>query len=555
MRPWLVCVFAIACSSEEIRESPDSSTRWLPSPVPVTDASPIPPIHDAGVDAPIDLEDFHVAGTQVGDVDASNFVKSVTCSFCHASQNTFANMKSAPHDTWSGSLMANAGRDPLFFAQLTTANQDVPGVGSYCLRCHVPMTVVTGHVNDWRGDTIDEVDREGVACHLCHAMIDPKTPFAANDSLALSKLADKPEHYGNAQFVIDPDWLRRGPYQDSGALHPVAEGAPFVKTGEMCGTCHDVGNLAVSKLSNGTYAYNAPHLRAPDPDPIAQFPLERTFTEWKLSAYAQEGTTCQSCHMPVKPGQGCFVGPDRTDLRAHDFAGASAWVLDIIALQYGSKVDVKAIERGKANAALMLKTAAALDLEKQGSSLRVRVTNLSGHKLPTGHIEGRRVFVSVAIDDGKKTLVEYGKWDPLTGDLDEKSTTVFEMHIGLSELAAKATNLPPGPTTHMSLADIIVKDNRIPPRGFVNQTFDAAGAGAVGTKYADGQNHADVAFAIPNGATHAKVTLFYQTVTREYIEALEKGNKSDTWGKTLESLWQQTGKDAPIEMASKEITL
>ncbi len=30
-----------------------------------------------------------------------------------------------PYSTWSGSLMAHAGRDPLFKAQMVTANQDV----------------------------------------------------------------------------------------------------------------------------------------------------------------------------------------------------------------------------------------------------------------------------------------------------------------------------------------------------------------------------------------------------------------------------------------------
>lgn len=51
-----------------------------------------------------------------------------------------------PHSTWSGSLMAQAGRDRLFRAQMTTANQDVANVGYLCMRCHVPMSLVTGHV-------------------------------------------------------------------------------------------------------------------------------------------------------------------------------------------------------------------------------------------------------------------------------------------------------------------------------------------------------------------------------------------------------------------------
>jgi hypothetical protein len=81
----------------------------------------------------------------------------------------------------------------------------------------------------------------------------------------------------------------------------------------MCGTCHDVGNVAVSKLPNGTYRYNLLDQPTPDEDPWMQFPLERTYTEWQLSEFAATGVdlggrfggtggpvveTCQDCHMP-----------------------------------------------------------------------------------------------------------------------------------------------------------------------------------------------------------------------------------------------------------------
>ena len=51
-----------------------------------------------------------------------------------------------PFSTWSGSMMANATRDPLFFAALDIANHDMPGVGDYCLRCHTPRGWLMGRV-------------------------------------------------------------------------------------------------------------------------------------------------------------------------------------------------------------------------------------------------------------------------------------------------------------------------------------------------------------------------------------------------------------------------
>lgn len=37
---------------------------------------------------------------------------------------------------WSGSMMANAGRDPIFWATLAVAEQDFDGSGNLCIRCH-----------------------------------------------------------------------------------------------------------------------------------------------------------------------------------------------------------------------------------------------------------------------------------------------------------------------------------------------------------------------------------------------------------------------------------
>ena len=531
----------------------------VPDAAPALDAGEEPP--------PVDLEDFHVPGTQMGDAPPSSFLRPWDCAPCHGAST----MPAAPVPTWSASLMSVAGRDPLFFAQLATANQDVPGVGSYCLRCHVPMSIVTGHAADPTGESLTDFDKDGVTCHFCHTLVDPLTRAGAPDADApiLAALADRPAHYGNAQFVLDPNGLRRGPYPDAGAMH-LFTGSPFMRSSNLCGTCHDVGNVAVDRVDGG-YAYNAPKQRASNPDPTAQFPLERTFSEWRLSAFGKGGvdmggrfgglgatvvSTCEDCHMPRENAKGCVFEPPRADLARHDFAGASAWVLDIVSLREGPKVNQAALAQGHANAVAMVQRAATLSLGKVGTDLSVRVQNESGHKLPTGHIEGRRVFLNVTFTDAQqKVVAEHGGWSMLTGDLTGLPTTIFEMHIGLTPEAAQKTGLPAGPTTHMSLADVVVKDNRIPPRGFSNATFEAAGAGAVGATYADGQHWADVTFPIPAGATHVKVRLLYQTVTREYIDALVSGNKTNDWGKLLEGLWMQTGRDPPIEMAVGDLNL
>jgi hypothetical protein len=262
--------------------------------------------------------------------------------------------------------------------------------------------------------------------------------------------------------------------------------------------------------------------------------------------------------MPRATAQGCLFGPERTDLARHDFAGASAWVLQIIGLYFRNDwhLDPWAILRGYQKAVDMLQRAASLELQQECGSLRVRVINETGHKLPTGHIEGRRVWVNVRFYDGRDRMIsEYGRYDPVSADLDEETTAVYEMHVGLSEEAARITGLPAGVTTHMALADTIVKDNRIPPRGFANQAFAAAGAPVVGAAYADGQYWADSFYILPQKAERAIATVYYQTVTRHYIEALRDGNHTDHWGQTLYDLWLATDMAPPIAMASAELLL
>ena len=96
---------------------------------------------------PLTMEDFRLSGTQVGDVPSGVLETSDTCRTCHGDFDP----EDEPYSTWAGSLMGLAGRDPLFYAQMTNANQDVANVGNFCLRCHVPMSIVTGHVVDPTG--------------------------------------------------------------------------------------------------------------------------------------------------------------------------------------------------------------------------------------------------------------------------------------------------------------------------------------------------------------------------------------------------------------------
>ena len=520
---------------------------------------------------PMTQTDFHVPGTQIGDMPLANLRAASECKICHGDYNAAAE----PSATWAGSLMALGGKDPLFYAQMTTANQDVTNVGSFCLRCHVPVAVVTGHVAQPNGSTLNARDKEGVTCHFCHSMVDPVYEAGVSppeDQAVLAALAAIPNYTANAMFVLDPQGRRRGPRADASPSHEFLV-SPYHREAALCGTCHDVGNVATTKQVDGTYRYNLINTESPSHDPWQQFPLERTYTEWKLSAFAAGGVnlggrfggtrgavvaTCQDCHMPGVAGAPCSFCSDRPDLASHEFAGAAVPSLDLIAAYTVGDPDVNPahIAAGRAKALSMLQRAATVELSRAGGNVVARVVNHSGHKLPTGHIEGRRVWLNLSFYDiNDNLLLERGHYDTGTAHLDEATTTVYEMQVALSADAATATGLPAGVTTHMALADTIAKDTRIPPRGFNNTTYANAGAPVVGISYGDGEYWHEQQVALPTNTARVVARLYYQTLTRHYIEALRDGNVTDSWGTTLHSLWQATGRGAPIEMTTATLEL
>ncbi len=523
---------------------------------------------------PMTPRDFHVPGTQVGDMPLSNLLEPNVCKACHGNYQP-ADASKEPYATWAGSLMALGGKDPLYFAQVTTANQDVANVGSFCNRCHLPVAVVSGHVAQADGSTLDAHDKQGVTCHFCHSMVDPVYKPGISppeDASILAALEAVPEYASNAMFVLDPEGRRRGPREDANPMHELIV-SPFHRDAALCGTCHDVGNVAVSKQANGTYRYNAIDTESPSHDPAQQFPLERTYTEWKLSAFADGGvdlggrfggtrgprvSTCQDCHMPGLAGPPCNFCDVRPDLASHEFAGAAVPSLDLIAAYTADDpaVDPAHIAAGRERALSMLQRAATIELAHDAGELIARVINHTGHKLPTGHIEGRRAWLNLRFYDSSNALLgQTGGYDLATAELDEASTTVYEMHVGLSADAAAATGLPAGTTTHMALADTIEKDTRIPPRGFDNAAYIEGGAPVVGISYADGQYWHERRYPLPVGTQHVIATLYYQTLTRHYIEALRDGNVTDNWGTLLHSLWEDTGRGAPITMTSTTLYL
>ena len=137
---------------------------------------------------------------------------------------------------------------------------------------------------------------------------------------------------------------------------------------------------------------------------------------------------------------------------------------------------------------------------------------------------------------------------------------MYETEHGVDAAVASATGLPEGRSFHLVLNNVIMKDNRIPPRGFSNANFAAVQAAPVAYSYADGQYWDDTIYAIPAGARRAEVRVYYQTSSREYMEFLRDEDATtpfdrDTpWGTLAYQQWEAFGRSAPALMDFADIS-
>ena len=96
------------------------------------------------------------------------------------------------------------------------------------------------------------------------------------------------------------------------------------------------------------------------------------------------------------------------------------------------------------------------------------------------------------------------------------------------------------------LGNTVIKDNRIPPKGYVQADYNQAGLRPVGTSYIDGQNWDETTYQLPLSTARVVAVLYYQTASKEYIEFLRDFGGID--GRDLYQLWEKS-KSPPQIMA------
>lgn len=368
-----------------------------------------------------------------------------SCDGCHG----YYDQAVEPAENWQGSMMAHAGRDPLFWAALAIADSDYPGSGDYCIRCHSPRGWHEGRATQTDGSgLIDGVDHNGIECAICHNMVNPDgaehpgqqfAPYVANSG------GGSPEgFYGSGMQVLAGNQVRYGPYANTTAGHQTAR-SKFHRESEFCGTCHEVSNPvtgdlaanngALTPLAPGTFsgvsggpvagkaAFNNP--------PYKYGIVERTFSELKSSslsetlvsdyntlpadvkrgaikrAYDQallagqggdheDSTprffTCQGCHMEPVVGQGAGFGiaPLRYDLPSHDLTGGNTWAPNAI-----KWLDNQVPSRLRLGQGIGISMAAAMDrgvLRARASLRRGSALDITGNTVRVTNLTGHKIL-------------------------------------------------------------------------------------------------------------------------------------------------------------------
>ncbi|MDZ4800490.1 MAG: multiheme c-type cytochrome [Bryobacteraceae bacterium] len=395
---------------------------------------------------------------------APEFPPATDCALCHSWPGVLT--KAPGHFvSWKSSMMASAGIDPYWEAQVRRESvASGSSVEDKCLRCHSAADQYGRRSSGTKMRLAERTDlgREGVTCTVCHR-IEPRTLGTEASFTGGFTIATEPVIYGPHEKPFAMPMLHHTGLEPQ-ASHHILDSA-------LCGSCH---TLLLADAAGKPF-----------------FAEQATYLEWRASAWPSRNVSCQSCHVPQlrdasgqlapeyiaqRPGGGAFPPTrPRTPVGQHTFIGANVQMLRTLAstvpnVDYSSRA--AATEK-------FLETALSMDVTPGPTSIRVKVNNNAGHKLPTG-LPVRRLWLHVTVRDAAgKAVFESGNWDPITGALqsalryephrneitDPKQTMVYEavMETAAGELASAFTQ-----------AVRFRKDNRILPAGFQPGKWTAA---------------------------------------------------------------------------------
>jgi len=396
------------------------------------------------------------------------------CGGCHTTQ----------YQGWKGSMHSNSFKDPIFQAEWALAEKQVGGnISKLCGGCHSPPGMLSGTIKfdpklgKHGGFTAPPVAQQGVSCDVCHTI----TGSSFQDSTVIER--------GNGSYISSPGKTKHGPLKNAKSpYHDTAYSEQHTKA-DFCGNCHNIFN------------------------PINQFPLERTYDEWKYSVYAQNDVQCQDCHMvPVetairvadelKParklenhglaGKAAIGAENERELvHGHGFVGGNSVITAALGDKDSRRHALIAIKRLRSAAKLDIKLE---NIKDQGAlhQLEVKVTNQrAGHHMPTSLTFIRELWLDIKVTD------QNGKQIFRSGALDSHS----EVDKDATMFKAYAVDKDGEPAQYIWTVERFERRTTIPPKGHQFGRY---------------------AFNVPNGTTelHVQTKLNYRSFSQHFVDHL-----------------------------------
>lgn len=360
--------------------------------------------------------------------------------------------------------------------------------------------------------------RDGISCAVCHHI----------DKTALGK-----ESSFTGNWVAGPDDKLFGPFDNvivdpmKNALGITPQHGEQIRSSDLCGTCH---NILLPVLDNDGRPQT---VHAPGGGTVTSTYEQTTHLEWTNSVFARGATfqSCQDCHMPRHYKSLSLAGTRIANIESEDFAptthrlpdeaitltpradyarhalhGLNVFLNEMFQ-QFPLLLGVRQIDYMGASttqpglitaAESMLRMArhetadiAIKDVQRAGDQLAatVRVTNKTGHFLPSG-VGFRRVFVEfIAEDSNGRPVWASGRTDALGFILDGLSERRLLTENGVEQrefqphyqritqsnqvqIYQELIKDSAGYLTTSFLRRVQpVKDNRVRPRGFDPKLF------------------------------------------------------------------------------------
>lgn len=502
---------------------------------------------------------------------SSLFSGSGNCQVCHNSNGTsvltYNGIDISPATNWRSTMMANASKDPLWRAVVAAEGIEFPllvdQIETTCTKCHSPIGHTQAKYDGHEFFTVAELNNnplanDGVSCTVCH-QIDPEN------------LGTDSSYSGG--YIIKPVDVIYGPYENplTGPMVMQTGYTPVFSThvnkSELCATCHTLF----------TPFFNSQNQVA------GYFPEQTPYIEWKNSIYQLSGIECQSCHMPrIEEGIDISTTPPwhqvlRSPYWRHDFAGGNVYMcamLKTYAVELGLTSGAAELDSTikKSKAMLQEKTVALNLVSRQQNDTvytEVTLTNLTGHKLPTG-IPFRRMWIHLTAEKETGAIVfESGKWDSHGEIIGIDS--IYEPHHDIITDGNRVQIYEPvlmnteNELTYTLLrAAGFFKDNRLPPIGFKSShiSYDSVAVYGVNdpnfnrnSTGQEGSGSDRITYIFTNnytGTLKIKAEVCYQTVKPEFIEHLTSLTDPDI--NAFKGMYDNMG-NAPTILTSFETML